>query len=123
MDTFASRARVPHLHVGVFATSNNQTLEGVPVAGLHIGTVVSEGELLFRLLKIEDLCCVIVGAGDEFETRIGKRQISYTSLFMGLKLVLLLQLYVRVDDGAFLIPRNYILLIVAHSDRLHRLAI
>lgn len=95
----------------------------MPVAGLHIGTVVSEGELLFRLLKIEDLSCIIVGAGDEFETRIGKRQISYTSLFMGLKLVLLLQLYVRVDDGAFLIPRNYILLIVAHSYRLHRLAI
>lgn len=70
MDTFTSRARVPHLHVGVFATSNNQTLEWVPIAGLHIGTVVSEGELLFRLLKIEDLCCVIVGAGDEFETRI-----------------------------------------------------
>ena len=68
MDTFASCARVPNLHVGVFAASDNQTLEGVPVAGLHIGTVVSERELLFGLLKIENFSCVIVGAGDEFET-------------------------------------------------------
>lgn len=42
---------------------------------------------------------------------------------MSLKLVLLLQLYVRVEDGAFFVPRYDILLLVAHSDRLLSLAI
>lgn len=119
----ASRSGVPNLDIVVFAASNAQRLERVPLAGFDVGSVVFESELVSGGRKVKNLGCAVVGARHELQTRLRKRQVVDPGFVVGFELVFLSQLVVGVHDTALFVARDDELVVVAHRDCLHGLRV
>ena len=114
-----AESRVPYFNLVVLATSDNQRILRVPIAGFNIGPMAFKSDLLFASQEIKNPGSAIIWARNELKRAQREAQISDTWLVVRLELVLLTDLIIRVDDIPLFVPRNDEFFIVGPSYRLH----
>jgi len=92
VDSFAAGPRIPHLHIIILTTCDDQWLKGMPVACFNVRPMVLKRKFLLTRWKVKHFGRVIVCTRDEFQWGVAEGQITNARLYVRDKLVLLLQL-------------------------------
>ena len=121
MNTLSTRSRVPDLDQVVFAASQNQTFNRMPVTRLHITAMVAKFKLLHACREIKDLRCAVIRARDKFNRRVAEGNVIDTRLVVSLEMIFLGTLNIAVHDFTLFIPGNNKLLKVSQSNGFHSL--
>lgn len=87
--TLTASPRVPNLNRLILAACDNERHHWVPLTRLHVVFVLSERELLLCRCKVENLCSVVLRAGDKLHAAWCKREVVDLSSRMRSEFILL----------------------------------